>query len=257
MSIENDKPLQVLRPAIWPDDNVFYWILAVETVALLAGVILHNPGVFFSSLGFMAVLPGMPLFFHTIFHLSVKVRIFDDRFVITSFAGDNFIKLAQRQELFFKDVAYVYYLEKEIEFLKAFCSHFEGLKNLKTEEDFTFHNISKKYNVTQEKYNEALQKVKKIFPEIDLEGAGAFLQTKLNLKKYIWTQTRAKGYVATLRVKAYLVLSTMDGSKKAYFANFYDLSGNDSRRFLKILKEKNPNINFLMNTNQVRRLFPS
>jgi hypothetical protein len=188
MSIQNDKPLQVLRPAIWPDDKIiFYWVLAVEAAALLAGVIWHRPVAVFLSLVAMGILPGMPLFFHTIFHLSVKVEIFDGRFVITSYAGDRLIKLEKEQELLFKDIEYVYYLNREIEFLKAICRHFKGLKNLNTESDFSFNNLSKKYNITLKEYDECMRSLKGSCPDIGPEGASAFLQTRLNLKNYIWT----------------------------------------------------------------------
>jgi hypothetical protein len=255
MSIQNNKPLQVLRPAIWPDDkNVFYWIFAVEVASLLAGAILHNQIMVFLSLVFTAILPGIPLFFHTAFHLLAKVEIFDDRFVLTSYIGNNLIKLEKKQELFFREIGYVYYLKREIEFLEAFCSHFKRLKDIKTESDFTFDSISKKYKITREEYDECLRKIKNLPSDINSDGVSAFLQTKLNLKKYIWTETRAKGFIATARTKACLVLSAKEGGK-VYFANFYDLSGTDSQGFLRLLKEKNPKINFLMNPRQVKRLF--
>ncbi len=257
MPVKNSEPLQVLRPAILPDDNVFYWVLAVEIIAVLVGMAFHNRGVALVALMFMGVLPGMPLFFHTVFHLSVKIEIFDDRFVITSYAGDNFVRFAHKQEMSFRDIAYVYYLEREIGALKSFCGHFRGVKDLKAEADFSFDSLAKKYSVTREDYDKSLARVRNSLSDIDPECVSAFLKTKLNLKKYVWTETRAKGYIGTSRVRAYLVFSSKDGMKKAYLANFYDLSGTDSRGFLRTLKEKNPRINFLMNTNQVRRLFLS
>jgi hypothetical protein len=256
MSNKNDRPLQVIKPAILPDDNIFYWILAVEITGLLVGAILHNRTVALSSLMFMAVLPGMPLFFHAIFHLTVTVKVFDDKLTIHTFAGSSsFIKIPWRQEIFFKDITYVYYLDKEIKFLQAFCSHQRAFKKLSEETDFTFNNLSKKYMLSREYFDEWFKKTEELFPDLKSVDARFFLKTNLNLKKYTFIETRVKGYTATARSKAYLVLSDKDGNKKVYFANFYDLSGKDSRGLLKTLKEKNPSINFLMNTDKIRRLF--
>ncbi|MBF0530313.1 MAG: hypothetical protein HQK55_13775 [Deltaproteobacteria bacterium] len=254
-SNESTRPLRVMKPAILPDDNAFYWILAIEAIGVLAGLILHKPTVSLVSLVFMGTLPGIPLFFHTIFHFAVKVQIFADKLSVTSYLGNNVIKFASRQEIHFGEITYVYYLEQEIKFLRTFCNHFRGLKNISKENDFTFDGLSQKYKISREEYDEHLRKTKESLPDLESQGV-FFLKTKLNLNKYMQVERSYKGgaHAATTRIKACLVLSNSDGTKKVYFANFLDLSRKDARGLLSPLKLRNSNVRFLMDPERVKWL---
>ena len=122
-------------------------------------------------------------------------------------------------------------------FLELFCNHLERLKNLEEGSDFTFDNLSRKYKISPEEYGECLRKTKKIFYNINAGSVDFFLKTRLNVKKY--TRARGSSYLDDS-----LVMSNKDGSKKVYFTTFNMLSDNDSKGFLKILKQKNENIKF-------------
>lgn len=257
----------ILRPAILLDDrSLFYVIFVLEIAALLVGIIMRNQVVSFLAIVVMGVLPGMPIFFHTVFHFSVEVRIFNDRLLITSYAGDNVIRAGTHQEIFFGEIAFVYCLEREIDFIIKFLRHLQPFKIPRSEHDLTEHNLTKKYGISREESLDAFLTAQgavsgngRVLSQGDPGGAGdlftAYLITSVDIAKYLRTEGRAGGFGANARARACLVLSNKEGSKKVYFANFYDLSGDDSRKLLEMLREKNPKVRFQMDTRKVRRLF--
>jgi hypothetical protein len=255
MPIQDEQP-QVLRPAVWPDDKkLFYWIIAGELAGLSASLFFHNVSLAFFFAVLIGLLPGMPLFFHAVFHFLVTVRVWGNNLSVTSYVPGAYVKTPRYQEASFSDIDYVYYLEREIELLKRLCRRFKGVRGLSTETDFTFGNLSKKYGVTRDEFDGCLHSERDLIAEVSPAGFEVFLRTKLDMKAYLRAErTSAGGFAATARAKACLVLSNGDGSRKTYLPNFYDLSGRDSRGFLQTLKEKNPRTRFLMDVSKVRRL---
>jgi hypothetical protein len=245
-SAQVDKPLKILKPAILPDDVwLFYVIFAIEIIALVFGIIRNSPQTITMSLAFMCIIPGMPIFFHSIFHFTAKFELFEERFAFISYnLFERFLKVSKRQEMAYDEVAYVYYLKREIDFLKKFVHYMNKIQK-PIDYDILGMDVDEKI----------LSEIQKSSDETDTNVCKIFLKTQLNLTRYIRTERGPKGTTATARARAYLVLSNKDGSQKAYIANFYDLSGADSQYFLKNLKERNPNIQFLMNPNKIRRLF--
>jgi hypothetical protein len=249
MSTETNKPLEVLKPAILPDDAwLFYSILAAEIIAAAYGFIRDVPAAIYSSLIFMGLFPGMSIFLHSIFHFNVRIELFDDRFTVVSFCPlERFLKIGRKQQLTFKDISYVYYLEKEISFLKKFVAHAKNKRKSANLDDLFRAGIDGQIGV--------LQAARGSLQELDENVRKVFLKTKLNFSRYLKAENGLHGTTATARARLYLVLSNSDGSQKVYLSNFYDLSGTDSQRFLRTLKERNGDIQFLMDIHKVRRLF--
>lgn len=247
-SAQIDKPLRILKPAILPDDVwLFYVILAIEIIALVFGIIKNSSQTITMSLACICIIPGMPIFFHSIFHFTARFEIFERRFVFISYnLFERFLKVSRRQEMAYDEIAYVYYLKREIDFLEKFVRYMNK-RQKPIDYDILETGIDEKI----------LSEIQKSSDETDINVCKIFLKTKLNLTKYIRAERGPKGITTTARARAYLVLSNKDGSQKAYIANFYDLSGADSQYFLNSLKERNPNIQFLMNPNKIRRLFGS
>jgi len=90
------------------------------------------------------------------------------------------------------------------------------------------------------------------FSQISNNTLTPFFRTKLNIKKYIRIEKMGPTKLATG-----IILSNEDGTKKAYFLNFYDLNLKNCRYFVKTLKEKNPKIKFLMRKPSLKVLFGS
>jgi hypothetical protein len=248
---ETSKPLEVLKPAILPDDAwLFYSIFAVEMIGAAYGLIRDVPLATYLSLIVMGVIPGMPVFIHSIFHFTVRIELYEDRFTVVSFRPlVRFLKVGRRQQLAFKDISCVYYLEKEISFLKKFVAHAKKKATPAGFEDLIRAGIDGEIELPQAAHGS--------FQELGDDICKVFLKTKLNFSRYLRAENGPRGAMATARAKSYLVLSNRDGSQKVYLPNFYDLSGTDSRNFLRILKERNGDIQFLMDTRKIRRLFGS
>lgn len=228
-----------------------YVVLAIEIAIGLYGFISSGTiGIAIIMTITMCVFPGMLIFFHSIFHFSVKLEVFDDHFVVTSYDPlERFLRVSHQQQLAFKDVSYAYYLGKEIDFLKEFIRHANNKQEAVNVADLFRMGIDGEISFPQA--------TQESMHGVDDNICKVFLNTKLNFPKYISAEEGSRGGVATARIKTCLVLSNNDGSQKVYFANFYDLSGEDSQHFLKTLKEKNGNIQFLMDPAKIKRLFGS
>jgi hypothetical protein len=255
-TIQSDKP-KILKPAILPDDVwLFYTVWAIEAGFLIWGLLANSSKIIAITILWACIFPGIAIFFHSIFYFTTKFLIFDDKFVFVSYNPfERFLQVSRRQEMAYEDVIYAYYLDKEIDFLEKFIGKMHQKRIPIEYGDFAGKNID--MNMLSEKFHISSQEIDGLVNETDESLGKVFLQSKLKLPKYINTENARQGWIGTARAKSYLVLSNKDGSKKMYIANLYDLSGADSQYFLKTLKQRNPNIKYLMNPNKFRRLFGS
>jgi hypothetical protein len=240
---ESSKPLEVLRPAVLPDDAwLLCLFLAAETIGALYGFVAHVPVALFLSLVVMGLFPGMPLAFHSILHFTVRIGVFEDRFEVSSVSPlQRFLRVGRVQQLRFKDISYAYYLEKEIDFLKRFVEFAQRERETTSFDDLFLAGARGEVQIPDS------ARVVSDLPEV-------FLKTRLDFSKYLAVEGGPRGAIGTARVRSCLVLSNRDGSQKVYMANFYDLSASDSQRFFRTLMDENRDIRFLMDTSKVRRL---
>jgi hypothetical protein len=240
----SNQPLEVIRPAILPDDVwLLYLFLAAETIGALYGFIAHVPVALFLSLVVMGLFPGMPLAFHSIARFTVRIELFEDRFAVVSVRPlGGLLRIGREQRLGFKDISYAYYLEREIDFLKRFVEFAEHERETTDFDDLFSAGVRGEVEIPDAARDES------DLPEV-------FLRTKLDFSRYVRVGGRLRGALGTARARSCLVLSNRDGSQKVYVANLYDLSSSDSQHFFTTLTDKNPNIQFLMDAGKVRRLF--
>ena len=72
--LKHGKPIETLRPAILPDERkLFFYPLIIAAAVSIAGIILSNIIMIVLPLIILAVFPGLPVLFHLIYHLFVKI----------------------------------------------------------------------------------------------------------------------------------------------------------------------------------------
>ena len=107
---------KVYRPAVLPDNKKFvFYPLVVCGLIAAAGGIAGNLVMAVLPLIFLAVFPGLPVFFHTILFLSVKIIAEGNMITVINWAGNPYLRIPRRQDISLPEVAYIYYLEKEAE----------------------------------------------------------------------------------------------------------------------------------------------
>ena len=107
------------RPSVLPDNKkLFIYPLAVCLTIASIGIIIKNPIVIVLPLIVLAVFPGLPVFFHLLIYLFVKIELHPDKIVVKDYLGNNIVRSPRLQEMAYTDIAYIYYLSKEINLLK-------------------------------------------------------------------------------------------------------------------------------------------
>ena len=142
---------ETMRPAVLPDDSrLLYVVLAVGLAVSMAGLAINNYVVVVLPLIVLAVFPGLPIFFHLLYHLLVKIEVDADMITVTDHAGAPFVRLASSQQISFDEICYVYYLEKEINLLKNLRGRLRKFKISPKETDYTRQNLTARYRVSEE-----------------------------------------------------------------------------------------------------------
>jgi hypothetical protein len=143
---------KTLRPSILPDNKkLVIYPLVVCLVVVGIGIIIKNPIVIVLPLIVLAVFPGLPVFFHLLMHLFVKIELHPDKIVVKDYLGNNIVRLPFLQEMAYADIAYIYYLSKEINLLQNLRSKLKKYKLSPKEYDYTKENLIAKYVVPAEK----------------------------------------------------------------------------------------------------------
>ena len=90
---------------------------------------------------------------------------------------------------------------------------------------------------------------------IKVDIVSPFLLTKVNLEKYKKCARSRGGVSITAKTDTTLILTNKDGSEKLYFMHFHDLSRNNWQSLMQTIKNKNPNITYLMTKSEYNNLF--
>lgn len=147
--------IKTIRPAVLPDNKkLVIYPLAVCLVITGVGIIIGNLIVVILPLIVLAVFPGLPVFFHLLMHLFVKIKLHPDKIIVRDYLGNNIVQPARLQEMAYADIAYIYYLSKEINLLSNLRSKLKKIKLSPKEFDYTKENLTTKYAVPFEKIEE-------------------------------------------------------------------------------------------------------
>ena len=142
---------KTIRPSILPDNKklVIYPVVVCLVIAGI-GIIIKNPIVIILPLIVLAVFPGLPVFFHLLIHLFVKIELHPEKIVVKDYLGNNIVRSPRQQEMAYADIAYIYYLSKEINLLKNLRNKLKKFKLSPKEIDYTKENLAAKYAVPAE-----------------------------------------------------------------------------------------------------------
>jgi hypothetical protein len=143
---------KTIRPSILPDNKklVVYPLIVCLAIAGV-GIIIKNPIVIILPLIVLGVFPGLPIFFHLLMHIFVKIELHPERIVVKDYLGNKIVRAPMRQEMAYADIAYIYYLGKEINLLKNLVKKLKKYKLSPKEDDYTRENLTGKYGVPVEK----------------------------------------------------------------------------------------------------------
>ena len=147
--------IKTIRPSILPDNKklVIYPLMVCLVIAGV-GIIIKNPIVIILPLIVLGVFPGLPVFFHLLMHAFVKFELHSERIIFRDYLGNKIVRAPMRQEMAYADIAYIYYLGKEINLLKNLVKKIKGFKLSPKEDDYTRENLVGKYGVPAEKFEE-------------------------------------------------------------------------------------------------------
>jgi len=143
--------IKTIRPSILPDNKkLFIYPVVVCLVIAGIGIIIKNLIVVVLPLIVLAVFPGLPVFFHLLMHLFIKIELHPDKIAVKDYLGNNIIRFPRLQEIAYAEIAYVYYLSKEINLLQNLSKKLKKFKLSPKEIDYTKENLLAKYAVPAE-----------------------------------------------------------------------------------------------------------
>jgi hypothetical protein len=147
--------IKTIRPSVLPDNKkLVIYPLVVCLVIAGVGIIIKNLIVVILPLIVLAVFPGLPIFFHLLMHIFVKIELHSNKIVVKDYLGNNIVRPGWLQEMAYADIAYIYYLSKEINLLSNLRSKLKKFKLSPKEFDYTKENLTAKYSVPFEKIEE-------------------------------------------------------------------------------------------------------
>jgi len=147
--------IKTIRPSILPDNIKLVIYPAVVCLVMAGtGIITKNPIVIVLPLIVLAVFPGLPVFFHLLMHLFVKIELHPDKIIVKDYLGNNIIRPPCQQEMAYGDIAYIYYLSKEINLQQNLHNKLKKFKLSTKETDYTKENLTAKYAVPAETIEE-------------------------------------------------------------------------------------------------------
>ena len=142
---------QTMRPSILPDNKkLVAYPLVVCLIISAIGIAEKNLVVVILPLIILAVFPGLPVFFHLLFYLFVKIELYPHKIIVRDYTGNKIVKFPSVQEIAFADIRYIYYLGKEINLLKNLAGRLKKYNLSPKENNFTRENLVAKYNVPAE-----------------------------------------------------------------------------------------------------------
>ena len=143
---------KTIRPSILPDNKklVIYPLVVCLVIAGI-GIIFGNLIVIVLPLIVLDVFPGLPVFFHLLIHIFVKIELHPHKIVVKNYLGNNIVRPPCLQEMAYADIAYIYYLSKEISLLMNLRNKLKIFKLSPKENDYTKENLAAQYCVPAEK----------------------------------------------------------------------------------------------------------
>ena len=81
----------------------------------IVGYVIGNIPLAVCPLIVLAIFPGMPIAFHSIYFISVRISLQDGTLSVRDFAGDPFVSYPHTQTIELAQVVYVYHLGNEAE----------------------------------------------------------------------------------------------------------------------------------------------
>jgi len=80
---------ETVRPSILPDNKkLVIYPLMICLVTAGIGIIIKNPIVIVLPLIVLAVFPGLPVFFHLLMHIFVKIELHPHKIVVKDYPVD-------------------------------------------------------------------------------------------------------------------------------------------------------------------------
>jgi len=189
---------KTIRPSVLPDNKklVIYPLIACLVIAGI-GIIIKNPIVIALPLIVLAVFPGLPVFFHLLMHIFVKIELHPDKIVVKDSLGNNIVRFPRLQEMVYADIAYIYYLSKEINLLQNLCNKLKEFKLSPKENDYTKENLTAKYSVPAEKIEDFEKSSQNILN--DYTATAILLKLDNIYRKYIIPKSTAKNISRELK----------------------------------------------------------
>lgn len=140
--------MRTLRPAILPDNKKFVTLPLVAGVAVAGtGAVLGNPIMAVLPVILLAVFPGLPILFHSVYHFFIQFQILADRLVVIDRVSDPFVRTWGRHEIRFGEIEYCFYVDKEAHLLMNLLKKLKPYKVPTTEKDYRRENLLSKYQV--------------------------------------------------------------------------------------------------------------
>jgi hypothetical protein len=140
-----------LRPPILPDNSkLVVYPLGAGLAVVGTGVVIGNPVVIALPLIILAVFPGLPVLFHSIYHFFVEYQVFPDRLAVRDRVSDPCVRSRGRQEIRFGDIAYCFYVDKEAHLLMNLLAKLKPYNVPPTETDFRRENLLATYRVPEQ-----------------------------------------------------------------------------------------------------------
>jgi hypothetical protein len=143
---------------------------------------IHNPALSFFGIVVALVFPGLPLFFHTLFHFTSEFAFFHDRLVVTSYGFLRIIRVPFRQEIRYDEVQYVYFLDKEDRVLRKLRDTVGRSTIPGSEMDYRKENLSQKYGIPKSTWDNFVEHCR---TDLDDDAtAGVYVQLDCLFSKY-------------------------------------------------------------------------
>jgi hypothetical protein len=197
---ENTVPL-VFRPQIilfkdQPVRTIWVWLVGVAAACVCVGFIFNYPMVWFFALIALGML-NIPTLVGLSAFLTWSVIIDDSKVVCKDHSFNLFMKTSTQQEIAFRDIAYIYYLDKEYNLLKRYRKALKKYKIAPNESDYRRENLIHKYGVAEGliyKFEEDSQKLLD-----DYAATGILVTIEGVLNKYEMSDAKRKSIISEFK----------------------------------------------------------
>ena len=182
------RGVKVFRPAVLGDSRtgklVTLWAVAAGAAAVLLFFVTKVVPLLVVPI-FVVVIVGLPLGFRGLYHLLVKVEVTEEKLILTDYLRDwlnSMVRLGVRQEISFSDIDVVYYAEKEAQLLYNLRRKVKQYGVEGREEDYTKQNLTARYNVPGQIFEEFEKSEQKSLT--DYTATGVMMEVENICDKY-------------------------------------------------------------------------